>query len=219
MDPNDKIVLHYFPLNARAFASRCMLEITNTPYTNKVITPEDWAKLENKDKIYEFSFLPMLEYNDISMSQSRAIESFLAKRLGFLGSNDIEEYEINSWIASGEDLFKPLAGLIFYGDKMPKEKYESDMKEYQDVILPWIFGIYENRFTKRKGQYLVGNKLSAADIYASYVHEVLTNKFRNGIFDQAVSKYAPTFFNFAGNLRNNELKVFFEGPNFYNSPM
>jgi len=194
--------------------SRCLLDVTKTAYENKVFSIEEWNKMEKPSKIYEYGTLPVLEFNGRNMSQDHAIEIFLARKLGFLGSNPDEEYDILSIILSTEEFYKPIAkyGMAVFS-KESKELLDKRVKEINDTILSSILPVFERRFTNKKGKYIVGDKLSLADIFMTWVIHLLFCPLRKGVFDSS-KKFVPKLIEYVDNLRKNELKIFFTGKNF-----
>jgi len=185
-----------------------MLDVSKTPYTNKDITFEEWGKMENKQSVYEYGFLPMVEYNGNKMSQTNAINHFFAKKLGYMGSNLEEEYQIHEIMCSNDDWILQVVGLAF-ADRTNKEAIAKKEKEINEQYLCWILPILEKKFVNRKGKYFVGDKLSLADINVSYLHFLLNSSIHNGAFNESIAKHAPKLMQFAGELRTNELKDHF----------
>jgi len=215
MDPNDSITLRYFPLNGRGVFIRCMLEVSKIPYTNKVIPFEEWGKMEKPSNIFEYGFLPVLEYNGKFMSQSGAIVLFLAKKLELYGSNDWEAYLINEIMATKDDFMPELGGLLFSRSKISDEEADKQIKNLNECTLPWILSILESKFVNRKGKYWVGDKVSVADIFAVYIHYLLFNKALKGALDEVAKKYAPKLLAHAEAMKTNELKDYFVNGSFY----
>ncbi len=209
MDPNDKIVLHYFPVNARGTLIRCMLDVSKVPYENKIISMEEWNSMEKPIEIYEYSFLPVLEYNEHKLSQCRAIQLFLAKKLGWFGSSACEEYEILNIIESEHDWFVPMAKFLFSMEKASKEEIEKQFKEFNTELIPWIFGVLEKKFVNKKGKYWVGDKLSLADIYASFLFVFFTHPTR-APFKETAYKTGPKLLAYGEELSKGDLAAYFQ---------
>jgi len=214
MDKNDKITFTYFAGNGKGFFARCMLDVSKTPYTNKVVTYEEWEKMDKPINTYEYGFLPVLEVNGKAYSQAKAIDIFLAQKLGFLGSNAEEEYEINNILNTQEDFIIPIIKFFTSAPNLSKEETEKQLKNINEELLPWILAVLERKFVNRKGKYYVGDKVSLADIYMAAVHCVLFSKHCNKMFEAACLKHAPKFFEFAANLITKEFKDYFVNGNF-----
>lgn len=82
--------LTYFRGRGRAETTRWMLAATGTEFTNVPIdTPQDLADLRATGKL-PFDQMPLLEIEDLRLSQSSAMIRFLARRGGFYGANDTD---------------------------------------------------------------------------------------------------------------------------------
>ena len=98
--------------------------------------------------------------------------------------------------------------------KLSKEEVEKKIKSFNDELLPWILAVLERKFVNRKGKYFVGDKLSIADIYISAVSFLLLGKVCNKMFEETCLKHAPKLFEFAENLKTNELKDYYVNGSF-----
>ncbi len=211
MDPNADVTLYYFPGNARAFVIRCMLTLAKVKFTNKKITKEEWMKLDKPIEIFEYGYMPVLTINGKAYSQGIAISTYLGKKFGFLGSNVEEEYEIMNVLASFEDLFPEFAHGFFAPSEEDKNK---KFKSIAEELLPWILQIWERKIASKKGKYLVGDKLSAADMFYAQIYQTLTHPAWKGLFDEATKKYGSKTLEHGKSILTEELKEFIESPNF-----
>ena len=203
---NDTIKVHYFPLNGRVMVIRCMLDVAKVKYENIIHTFEEWGKMEKPSNVFEYGFLPVVEINGKSFSQRIAVTSYLGKKLGFMGSNAEEEYEILNYLSSFDDVAPELGGALFIQDKDAQQKR---LKELADSYLSWILPIYERKFTSRTGKYLVGDKLSAADMIIAYLFWFLRSQKEAWV--PSMEKLTPTLSVWAEALLTNELKDNYDG--------
>ncbi len=189
-----------------------MLDVAKVPYENKMYEFEEWEKIEKPVKTFEYGFLPVLEYNNYALSQSGAITTWLGKKLGFMGSNAIEEYEILNILESNHDFFRPIGIFFWEADKLSDEEKGKKIKEFNEELIPWGCGVLERRFTNRKGKYFVGDKISVADMFISSIWQFFNHPTRKMLLE-AVNKAAPKLMAFAGELCKNELKDHYETGN------
>ena len=82
--------LTYFRGRGRAETTRWMLAATGVEFTNvPVDTPEQLADLRASGKL-PFDQMPLLEIDDLCLSQSSAMIRFLARRGGMYGASDTD---------------------------------------------------------------------------------------------------------------------------------
>eukprot|EP00026_Physarum_polycephalum_P014516 Phypoly_transcript_15038.p1 GENE.Phypoly_transcript_15038~~Phypoly_transcript_15038.p1 ORF type:complete len:176 (+),score=36.61 Phypoly_transcript_15038:66-593(+) len=119
----DTYKLTYFNARALAEVSRLMFAIANVKYEDKRYPTEgdrpEWKADKGK---YYFEKIPELEYNGHVIPQSKAIERFLAKKLGFAGNNEVEGALIDAYSEQIRDI------NISYG-QVKKREQEREKKE------------------------------------------------------------------------------------------
>ena len=196
----DTVKLYYFNLNARVTTARMMLDLAHVKYESIVLTFEEWGKMEKPVETFEYGFLPVLVVNGKAYSQRIAIEHYLGKRLGFFGSNAEEEYQIMNILAAFDDVCPDLSGAFFIKDKEVQAK---KFAELADRYLSWILPVFERKFTTRTGKYIVGDKLSVADMSLGYLFWLLRSQ---PAWSPSIEKYAPKLGVWAEALFANELK-------------
>ena len=82
--------LHYFRGRGRAETTRWMLAINQISFENvPVDTPEALAALRATGKL-PFDQMPLLEIDDLNLSQSNAMIRYLARRGGYYGETDAD---------------------------------------------------------------------------------------------------------------------------------
>ena len=80
--------LHYFKGRGRAETTRWMLAVSQIAFENvPVETPEALAALRATGKL-PFDQMPLLEVDDLNLSQSSAMIRYLARRGGYYGETD-----------------------------------------------------------------------------------------------------------------------------------
>ncbi len=172
--------LVYFDSKGLAETSRIILEINKHDYEdvrypieynndkNLFLKKEFEEDLNKGIFVKSMNKLPFLEFEGHVICQSKAIERFLSKKFGLMGSNDIEEAHIDSiceCIRDFKDQFKKI------------EKDPDLLKKYFEIDLP----LNLNRLALMMNEngssynYSVGNKLSLADISLfSFINDFFT---------------------------------------------
>lgn len=113
--------------------------------------------------------LPIMEYNGVQFGQSKTIERFVARKLGFAGSNDAEEVLIDMLCEHVRDIKQKYndakAGKT--GDAMNEAKASfvaKDLPEWLEKLEKCV----------QAGGFAVGDKISIADIS---IHQLIRDHF------------------------------------------
>ena len=134
----EKFILHYFKVNARASVIRALLSHAKANWEDRIVNFDEWKeKLKPKKDFCEYGQLPILEYKGKFYAQSMAISLFLAKKFKLLGDNEDEEYECVNLLCSFEDIFP----LIHDMKDDTKEKTYAKIRQY--------FKVYEEKIFKK----------------------------------------------------------------------
>ncbi|EFA81167.1 putative glutathione S-transferase [Heterostelium album PN500] len=169
--------LYYFNSRGRGEGTRLLLTLAGVKFNdvryNSALTPEIRSKTT-------YGTLPFYEDDDIQLAQSLAIESYLAGKFGLAGESPIERAKILSVSQAAIDFVLP----IFHSDTDEKKN------RFKNDTLPRLLNSYErllidNRNTTNEGKYIVGNKLSWADVSVFYVVDFLLFKG----FGELVNQY------------------------------
>jgi glutathione S-transferase len=107
---------------------------------------------------YIYEKIPVLEIDGGKhrISQSKAIERFLARRFDMLGSNDVEAALIDGAGEQINDVKQAFAKAKGAGDDAVKKFSEEDLKK--------TFAAFEKQANKDKSGYWIGSSLSLFDI-------------------------------------------------------
>lgn len=162
--PSGNFKLMYFDAHGRIETSRMLMVLAGQDYEDfrypiSFGTPGDMSTIKRDEfdadqKAGKFDFgmnmIPVIESGDFRLPQSKAIERYLAKKLGFMGATLEEE----AWV----DAVNEHAGDIgaAYGKK------ESEQKWFQEV-LPAYLQKLETTLPGSDG-FAVGAKTSLADV-------------------------------------------------------
>lgn len=167
-----ELTLVYFNARGLAETSRLLLALAQVDYVDKrypleIVDPVNHIYIRNefdKDKkegMFDKSMgkLPILRVcengNTTDISQSKAIERFISKRYGLMGTNLLEEARIDAVCECIRDI---------------KERYqkirtgnESEKLNYFQVVLPTEFSDLV-KVLDSDTKYAIGNKISLADV-------------------------------------------------------
>ena len=149
--------LHYFKGRGRAETTRWMLAINNIDFINiSLADHNDFDDLKASGKL-PFNQLPLLELDDLKLSQSSAMISFLARRGDLYGKTDEEAVRCDMLVGAVGDFNVPAMQFAFKADK-------GEASRDLDASLKKFGKHFEFILTQNEGEFLVGRKLSVADI-------------------------------------------------------
>ena len=149
--------LHYFKGRGRAETTRWMLAINNIDFINISLEDHnDFDNLKASGKL-PFNQLPLLELDDLRLSQSSAMISFLARRGDLYGKTDAEAVRCDMLVGAVGDFNVSAMQFAFKADK---DEASRDL----DASLMRFGKHFEFILTQNEGKFLVGQKLSVADI-------------------------------------------------------
>jgi glutathione S-transferase len=149
--------LHYFKGRGRAETTRWMLAINNIDFINISLDDHnDFDALKASEKL-PFNQLPLLELDDLKLSQSNAMISFLARRGDLYGKTDEEAVRCDMLVGVVGDFNIPAMQFPFKADK---DEASRDL----DASLGKFGKHFEFILTHNEGEFLVGPKLSVADV-------------------------------------------------------
>ncbi|KAF9571856.1 hypothetical protein EC968_010584 [Mortierella alpina] len=168
--------LHYFPIHGFAYASRLILATTGAKFESSF--PKDW--LAEKSTV-PFGVLPVL-YETVSSSgnedqvleipESAAIEHYLSRKFNLLGATPFEETRIHAFVSSANSVISfVFIRIASTKDATHKQEY---LEQFASKTAPgWVQPLEAYLKTNGTNGYLVGGKLSLADIKAVIAIEVI----------------------------------------------
>ncbi len=156
--------LTYFNGRGLAETSRLVFKYTDTPYVDKRFPLEivDFSKRQFKREEFDkakaggeldlsLGKVPFLKTGGITLSQSKSIERFLAKRLGCMGTTDLEAALIDAFcehIRDAKTSYQPYRQLEgdakqkgldkFFGEELPTKLQA--LEKTLDPSDKWIIG-------------------------------------------------------------------------------
>ncbi|KAF1512945.1 Glutathione S-transferase, partial [Eudyptes sclateri] len=140
--------LHYTKGRGKMESIRWLLAAAGVEFEEEFIeTKEDLEKLRNDGSLL-FQQVPMVEIDGMKMVQTRAILSYIAAK-------------IDMYVEGTTDLM----GMIMYLPFQPADTKEKNLALIIERVTTRYFPVYEKALKDHGHDYLVGNKLSWADIH------------------------------------------------------
>ncbi|GAM24769.1 hypothetical protein SAMD00019534_079440 [Acytostelium subglobosum LB1] len=146
--------LYYFDGRARGEVSRLLFAYAGKKFVD---TRGAFPLEEELRAKTPFGQLPYYVDDNIQIAQSVAIEFYLADQLQLAGSSTIERAQILQYTLLPADLYAPYFPAYLTNN-------EAALKLFTSETAPKVFAKLETLLVKAGGAYLVGNKLSWADI-------------------------------------------------------
>ncbi|KAI8867699.1 hypothetical protein GQ42DRAFT_52556 [Ramicandelaber brevisporus] len=179
----------YYPLVGKAEIIRALLTLGDAKFDEKFTPLETWK--EHKDE-YPFGQVPLLRITDAAsgkvvaeLTESSAIERFLANRFGYGGANEYEDAQITALRLQFERVFYSI-----YEHYWTEGKAEEHVKGLHRN-LKYLIKYHERVLAKNGGNgHYVGDKITIPDLYAVLLY-TLTE--REGFKDDLNEDDAPLF--------------------------
>uniref|UniRef100_A0A8D0XAZ0 Glutathione S-transferase n=1 Tax=Sus scrofa TaxID=9823 RepID=A0A8D0XAZ0_PIG len=155
-----KPILHYFNGRGRMECIRWLLAAAGVEFEEKFIeNPNDLNKLKNDGSLL-FQQVPMVEIDGMKLVQTRAILNYIATKYNLYGKDAKERALIDMYTEGVADLGEMILLLPLCPPNEKDAKVASIKEKSTNRYLPAF-----EKVLKSHGQdYLVGNKLSRADI-------------------------------------------------------
>ena len=133
--------LYYFQGRGRAELIRWIFIQAGVPYEDIRFTQEEWATFKPKTP---YGGLPSLEIDGKMFGGSAPIERYIAEQYGLAGSNELENFELNTIFDVTQDLL--LRVVLHHFEK--EEKRKADLKkELEETHLPKYLEVLNKRIT------------------------------------------------------------------------
>ncbi|KAF9326285.1 Glutathione S-transferase S1, partial [Linnemannia elongata] len=104
----------------------------------------------------------------IHVAETGAIERYLARKFGLLGSDAFEEVLVNTFVSNNHSLQWAILSKYFI-PKDPEVKAANKESLITSNIVPWIKYHEEHLSTNGGNGHYVGNKVSFADVTTDFV--------------------------------------------------
>nr|XP_039331471.1 glutathione S-transferase A3-like [Saimiri boliviensis boliviensis] len=152
--------LHYFNAWGRMEPIRWLLAAAGVEFEEKFLEPaEDLEKLRN-DGYLIFQQVPMVEIDGLKLVQTRAILNCIASKYDLCGKDTKERALTDMYTEGMADLYEMILLLPLC---RPEEK-DAKIASIQEKTKNRYFPAFEIVLKSHEQDYLVGNKLSWADI-------------------------------------------------------
>ncbi|KAM5167854.1 glutathione S-transferase A1 [Callospermophilus lateralis] len=174
-----KPVLHYFNSRGRMECVRWLLAAAGVEFEEKLIeSPEDLDKLKNDGSLM-FQQVPMVEIDGMKLVQTRAILNYIATKHNLYGKDMKERVLIDMYTEGIADLNE----MIMLLPLCPADQKDAKIALIKDRTKNRYLPVFEKVLKSHGQDYLVGNKLSRADIHLTellyYVEEVDSSLLAN----------------------------------------
>nr|3Q74_A Chain A, Glutathione S-transferase A1 [Homo sapiens]3Q74_B Chain B, Glutathione S-transferase A1 [Homo sapiens] len=157
----EKPKAHYFNARGRMESTRWLLAAAGVEFEEKFIkSAEDLDKLRN-DGYLMFQQVPMVEIDGMKLVQTRAILNYIASKYNLYGKDIKERALIDMYIEGIADLGE----MILLLPVCPPEEKDAKLALIKEKIKNRYFPAFEKVLKSHGQDYLVGNKLSRADIH------------------------------------------------------
>mmetsp|Transcript_24661 Transcript_24661/g.57263 ORF Transcript_24661/g.57263 Transcript_24661/m.57263 type:complete len:221 (+) Transcript_24661:118-780(+) len=160
--------LCYFNIRGLAETARVMFAMAKVPYEDKRLTldlpngdfsvvnrPEFDAMKASGELDVSLGKVPFLSVDGVKFGQSKAIEAYLAKQFGFMGSSDVEAAQVMQLAETIRDIKQEY--------QKAKATDEGKTKWFAEDLPEWMKKA-EKSLPAGSGPWLVGSKVSYADV-------------------------------------------------------
>ncbi|XP_062952866.1 glutathione S-transferase A1-like [Cynocephalus volans] len=153
--------LHYFDGRGRMESIRWLLAAAGVEFEEKFIkTAEDLEMLRNDGSLM-FQQVPMVEIDGMKLVQTRAILNYIATKYNLNGKDMKERALIEMYAEGVADLNEMIMLLPF----CPPDQKDTKIALTKDKTTNRYFSAFEKVLKSHGQDYLVGNRLSRADIH------------------------------------------------------
>ncbi|XP_052086424.1 S-crystallin SL11-like isoform X4 [Mytilus californianus] len=156
-----KFKLSYFDIRARGELPRLVFAAAGKEFEDERLSGDKWTAFKPKTP---YGQMPVLTVDDKTMiNQTGAIARYLAREFGLYGSNNMENTKCDIIIDTVFDVLNAMIKLHFEKDEAKKEELG---KKFSSEVLPQFFTYLCKLLKENGGKYLLGSKLTVADMAA-----------------------------------------------------
>ncbi|CAO3685708.1 unnamed protein product [Umbelopsis ramanniana] len=161
--------IFYFELHGLALTTRSLLSLGGFEWKNRY--PQNWK--EEEKPTTPFGKLPVLtetraDGSKFVLAESNAINRYLARKAGLLGTSEDETALIDQFYESWCEIVSKGLPVLRLKSSEP-EKFAQDLATYQETVVNPLLAKHEEALVKNGTGYYVGNKLSLADLHAAAI--------------------------------------------------
>uniref|UniRef100_A0A8C3L0F3 glutathione transferase n=1 Tax=Chrysolophus pictus TaxID=9089 RepID=A0A8C3L0F3_CHRPC len=155
-----KPVLYYFDGRGKMESVRWLLAAAGVEFEEVFLeTREQYEKLLQSG-VLMFQQVPMVEIDGMKLVQTRAILNYIAGKYNLYGKDLKERALIDMYVEGLADLYE----LIMMNVVQPADKKEEHLANALDKAANRYFPVFEKVLKDHGHDFLVGNKLSRADV-------------------------------------------------------
>ncbi|XP_006902883.1 PREDICTED: glutathione S-transferase-like [Elephantulus edwardii] len=152
--------LHYFNGRGRMETIRWLLAAAGVEFEEELFeTREEFEKLIQGGTLL-YDQVPMVEIDGMNLVETRAILRYLAAKYDLYGRNLKEQ----AWIDMYVEGLKDLSDMIMYFPLSLPEEKEKNLNYILERATTRFFPVYEKALRNNGQDFLVGNRISWADI-------------------------------------------------------
>ncbi|XP_007516571.1 glutathione S-transferase A2-like [Erinaceus europaeus] len=153
--------LHYFNARGRMECIRWLLAAAGEEFEEQFIeSPQDLEKLKNDGSLL-FQQVPMVEIDGMKLAQTRAILNYIASKHNLYGK-DLKERALIDMYSEG---IADLSEMILQLPLCPPNERGAKLALIKEKATGRYLPVFEKVLKSHGQDYLVGNKLSKADIH------------------------------------------------------
>ncbi|KAF4105411.1 glutathione S-transferase, alpha tandem duplicate 1 [Onychostoma macrolepis] len=166
-----KVVLHYFNGRGKMESVRWLLAAAGVEFEEVFLTKrEEYEKLMN-DGALMFHQVPLVEIDGMQLVQTKAILNYIAGKYNLYGKDLKERAMIDMYSEGASDLMDMLIAYFFTPPENKQKHLSNTEQKAKDRFLP----VFEKGLAS--SQFLVGNRLSRADVHLLEVTLMLQESF------------------------------------------
>lgn len=164
--------LYYFNGKGRAEVIRLILSAAGKEFQDIRFEFDKWP--EHKPKTPQ-GMLPYIEFDDVTLPQSNAINRYLAEKYGMFGKNLWERTMIDVIYETGLDLREKMVEAMFEKDEGKKAEL---FDKLGSEIVPKYLGLFDGFLDKKTNGsvFFVGNSVTLADLLVFHLLDGLLQK-------------------------------------------
>lgn len=154
--------LAYFPFAGRGAASRMLFHLAGQTFEDHQVSFEDFGKTKTDVTKYPLGTMPVLYVdNKLTITQSKAIERYLARQFGLYGKDADEQVAIDMVVETALDIFQEFIKMYFEKDEAKKAEM---LKSFMEKGLTTMFNYLQGILDAAKTGYFVGKTATLADV-------------------------------------------------------
>jgi len=182
--------LTYFNLRWLAEPIRFIFSYKNIDFEDVRIEDKEWEKVKLD---YPYGVLPVLEMDDVKLSQSFAIARFLGKKYNLAGSDYLEAAKLDEYADCVKDLLKEVEQM-YTDDETRKMEVK---KNVLNKAIPKFLAPLDEDIKTNGGKYLVGDNFTWVDFLLAHFTELFEGFVDKTILDKypAVKAHQENVFN------------------------